>query len=96
MAYFQNTEFYKGAYMKRFFSSTLVITGAVLVVAPLIYKYLIYRLMIEIMTKRNFTEFSFDSNLPDYYYAVCLLIGVICIVLGVVFEIKDRNINKPF
>lgn len=82
--------------MKRFFSSTLVITGGVLVVAPLIYQYLIYRLLTEAMIKQGFTDLSFNKGLPYYYLPACLVIGAICIGLGIVFEIKDRKLNSPF
>jgi hypothetical protein len=82
--------------MKRFFSNTLVITGGVLVVAPLIYIHLAYSLTAQIFINRaDINDFKFTGHLPDYYFPACLLIGAICIGLGIVFEIKDRNINKP-
>ncbi|HEX8251290.1 MAG TPA: hypothetical protein VF599_24165 [Pyrinomonadaceae bacterium] len=82
--------------MKRFFPSTLVIVGGILVVAPIIYKYLLYRLLTHILIERaDLESFNFNSNLPKYYLPACLVIGTICIGLGIVFEIKDRSANKP-
>lgn len=83
--------------MKRFFPGTLVITGGALVIAPLIYRYLVYRLIAQVLIERaDSDKIKFGSSLPEYYIPVCLAIGLICIGVGIVFEIKDRKINTPF
>lgn len=83
--------------MKRFFSTTLVITGGVLVVAPLIYRYLLYSLASQVIMERgDIDKFKFTGDVPEYYFPACLVIGLICIGLGIGFEIKDRNIDKSF
>lgn len=82
--------------MKSSSSNILLIIGGCLIVAPLAFIYLSYRLSAQVLAEamahgRQWDKVDFHPAPPEYYFPVCLLLGVLCIGIGVFLSQQDRN-----
>ena len=70
-------------------ANTLIVVGGSLVLAPLMYTYLCYRLLaqtaaVRISYRPESGHITLDwPILPDYYVPLCLLIGTMCMGGGI-------------
>lgn len=79
-------------------ANTLIAVGGCVILGPLVYTYLCYRLVAQTMAVRipyrpesgqiNFTGIV----LPDYYVPLCLLIGALCIGVGISSAWRSREV----
>jgi hypothetical protein len=74
--------------MKHSAANTLIVVGGCLVIAPLAFFYLSYRLSAQVLSEAIAHGSQWDKvNLrpapPDYYVPTCLVLGALCIGVGV-------------
>ena len=77
----------------------LITVGGCLVLGPVIYTYLVYKLGAEtaaqIVTSGKF-HIEFPPVLPEYYIPACLTIGILCIACGTLLGWRNRDpIPRP-
>ena len=75
-------------------SCILFLVGGGIIVAPMAFLYLTYRLsaqtLLEAIDKgRDWDKVNFHPIPPEYYFPVCLLIGFLCIGSGVVLAFRE-------
>lgn len=70
--------------MKTPVAITLILVGALLILAPAISDYLYQRNLVEIIGDSNSSRVSLDGEMSGFYRFVCWASGLSAILLGVI------------
>ena len=85
--------------MKSSWANALIIVGGCLVVTPLAFLYMSYRLIAQMLSEAVAhgiePRASLSPMLPGYYVPACLLLGTFCIGVGVLLTWKGKRHVYP-
>lgn len=87
---------YGGHKMKSSSANILIIVGGCLVIAPLAFLYLSYRLIAQLLSEAmthggQWDKVDFRPAPPEYYVPLCLILGAACIGVGVFLSWRGRG-----
>jgi hypothetical protein len=82
--------------MKSSSANILIVVGGCLIIAPLAFLYLSYRLIAQVLSElvvhgSQWDKVNFHPTPPEYYVPLCLIIGAICIGVGMFLSWRDRG-----
>jgi hypothetical protein len=77
-------------------ANTLIVVGGCLVMAPLAFLYFSYRLGAQVLSEAiahetQWDKVNFHPMLPEYYVPACLILGALCIGIGVFLSWQARR-----
>jgi formate hydrogenlyase subunit 3/multisubunit Na+/H+ antiporter MnhD subunit len=89
--------------MKSSSANTLIVVGGCLVIAPLAFLYFSYRLAAQVLSvaiahEPPWDKVNFHPTLPEYYVPACLILGALCIGIGVFLSWaarRERAASEP-
>lgn len=86
--------------MKSSTANVLIIVGGCLIVAPLAFLYMSYRLITQMIFEAmargvEAPHAHLDPPPPGYYVPICLILGALCIGVGVLLHWKEKRYVYP-
>ena len=73
--------------MKTPIAITLIIMGALIVIAPVVSDYLFQRNLVELMSRPGITSVNLDGKMTDLYRIGCWAMGGVMILVAVAFSL---------
>jgi hypothetical protein len=73
----------------------MIIVGGCLIIAPLAFLYFSYRLIAQLLSEAlahgtQWDKVTFRPEPPEYYVPVCLILGGLCIGVGVLLAWRNK------